>query len=229
MQLAAERGDTRVVLQSQCSAEGFTAGWASCRWASRMSRPAFPTSTWRAGVSPGGPFEQRRSRYRRAAGRASGRTISAGPVGGAQVQGAGLQRADLPGHDGIPAAGRGAAWTTVATGLVGVGSRWKISCPAAIGVSQRASMARRLRTAAELAARHDFLTGITTLLEVDATDRLVIEHLRHEGVDDGRADPGDAGMYLGKRQAGVMHLRPAAVLPAGAIHRARSTPSAGYR
>ena len=55
-----------------------------------------------------------------------------------------------------------------------------------------------LERAAELAAGHDLLPGVTTLLEIHATHGLVIEHLRHEGVGHGGPDPGYPGADLGQ-------------------------------
>jgi hypothetical protein len=42
-----------------------------------------------------------------------------------------------------------------------------------------------LERAAELAAGHHFLAGVAALLEVDAAQGFVVQHLGHEGIDHG--------------------------------------------
>ncbi len=53
-----------------------------------------------------------------------------------------------------------------------------------------------LDRSAVLASRDDFLSRIAALLEVDATDQLEVQHLRHEPVDRCRFDRRDAALHL---------------------------------
>jgi hypothetical protein len=77
-----------------------------------------------------------------------------------------------------------------------------------------------LERAAELAARHHLLARVAALLEVHAADRLVVEHLRHEGLGHGGTDRGHAGSHLAQRQRSS-HAGPAGSgTPAGASHSA---------
>jgi len=50
-----------------------------------------------------------------------------------------------------------------------------------------------LERATELAARHHLLAGVAALLEVHATHRFVVQHLRHEGLDHRGGQRGGAG------------------------------------
>jgi O-antigen ligase len=119
-----------------------------------------------------------------------------GPLGGAQGKAAFLRGGDLHGDDRVPAAaGSPRSLRHQAAGLLWIGLMEDLLARLHRRIGMR-EIGPALEGAAKLAARNHFLARIATLLEIDAAHRLVVEHLRYEGLDNGRGDGGDSAADL---------------------------------
>ncbi|MDT4860120.1 hypothetical protein FQZ97_946630 [compost metagenome] len=105
-------------------------------------------------------------------------------------------RAGLHRHNGIEATTRvGRRLDHRAAGLLGVAAV-EYLLPGGQGFRAVHQVSPALERATKLAARHHLLAGVTTLLEVHAADRLVVEHLRHESLKYRLAERGHRALHI---------------------------------